>query len=208
MKNTPDGAGVDRVDIRGKVDGIQLEAARRHASPPADSTPRRGASAAMSAPEWIRALGDRDPSVAIALAAITRAAGAERRGGVRRPGHELPRGPPRLLPGAAGPAQAQEITGDEVRDHLGQLGAARGWPPRAGFSTVGRRRLGPGAAAGAPGGAQTSEDRQAVYGALLAAARRAAQRVQAAGAAARLDQRARGHATWRRASRAAGSSTR
>ena len=29
----------------------------------------------MSAHEWIAALGDRDPSVAIALAAITRAAG-------------------------------------------------------------------------------------------------------------------------------------
>ena len=30
----------------------------------------------MSAPEWIASLGDRDPSVPIALAAITRAAGA------------------------------------------------------------------------------------------------------------------------------------
>jgi hypothetical protein len=40
MKNTPDG-GVDRVDIRGKVDGIQLEAAGDTTAAPADSTPGR-----------------------------------------------------------------------------------------------------------------------------------------------------------------------
>ena len=40
MKNTPDG-GVDRVDIHGKVDGIQLEAAADTAAPPADSTRAR-----------------------------------------------------------------------------------------------------------------------------------------------------------------------
>jgi len=40
MKNTSNG-GVDRVDIHGKVDGIQLEAAADTAAPPADSTPAR-----------------------------------------------------------------------------------------------------------------------------------------------------------------------
>ena len=73
MKNTPNG-GVDRVDIHGKVDGIQLEAAADTAA----STGRlhsRSEAAAMTAPEWISALGDRDPSVGVALAAITRAAG-------------------------------------------------------------------------------------------------------------------------------------
>ena len=37
------GGGVDRVDIRGKVDGIQLEAASDSAPAPPDSTPRRRA---------------------------------------------------------------------------------------------------------------------------------------------------------------------
>jgi hypothetical protein len=37
MKPTPDG-GVDRVDIHGKVDGIQLEASGDSTSAPADST--------------------------------------------------------------------------------------------------------------------------------------------------------------------------
>ncbi|MGN6391447.1 MAG: hypothetical protein ACTHM9_04235 [Gemmatimonadales bacterium] len=37
MKNTP-GGGADRVDIRGKVDGIQLEAAADSTAPPADSS--------------------------------------------------------------------------------------------------------------------------------------------------------------------------
>ena len=55
--------GVDRVDVRGKVDGVQLEAA-------SDSLARRrrqheearlqGATA-MSTPDWIATLGDRDP---------------------------------------------------------------------------------------------------------------------------------------------------
>ena len=74
----PAAGGVDRVDIRGKVDGIQLEAGIRLAR--AGSTPR-GAQGRppMSTPDWIATLGDRDPSVPIALAAITRAAGAEPR---------------------------------------------------------------------------------------------------------------------------------
>jgi hypothetical protein len=43
MKNGPaaTGSGVDRVDIRGKVDGIQLEAAPPSATP-SDSTPGGG----------------------------------------------------------------------------------------------------------------------------------------------------------------------
>jgi len=40
MKHAPDG-GVDRVDIHGKVDGIQLEASGDTTSAPADSTPAR-----------------------------------------------------------------------------------------------------------------------------------------------------------------------
>jgi hypothetical protein len=39
MKHAPDG-GVDRVDIHGKVDGIQLEASGDSTSAPADSTGR------------------------------------------------------------------------------------------------------------------------------------------------------------------------
>jgi hypothetical protein len=45
MKNTP-GGGVDRVDIRGKVDGIQLEAAADSTTPTADSAAAPGARAA------------------------------------------------------------------------------------------------------------------------------------------------------------------
>ena len=72
----------------------------------------------MSPAEWISALGDRDPSVPIALAAITRAAGvsdtvdfadlvmAYREAHIACYRGEFP-----------SPPQA-EITGDEVRDHL------------------------------------------------------------------------------------------
>jgi len=59
MKGGPDG-GVDRVDIRGKVDGIQLEAAADSTAPPADSAaagvqpaagrPRGGAPSSRPAP--------------------------------------------------------------------------------------------------------------------------------------------------------------
>ena len=84
----------------------------------------------MTAPEWIAALGDRDPSVAIALAAITRAAG---------PSDVVPFGDLVMAYREAhlacyqaiGNAQEQEITGDEIRDHLAALGAAaagvEGW---------------------------------------------------------------------------------
>ena len=71
----------------------------------------------MTAPEWISSLGDRDPSVAIALAAITRAAG---------PGDVCAfadlvmtyREAHLACYQGIGNALEQEITGDEVRDHL------------------------------------------------------------------------------------------
>jgi hypothetical protein len=49
MKNTP-GGGVDRVDIRGKVDGIQLEAAADSTAPPADSAGAAAAPKTRGAP--------------------------------------------------------------------------------------------------------------------------------------------------------------
>jgi hypothetical protein len=42
MKDSAAASGVERVDIRGQVDGIQLEATEPSASPPADSTPGGG----------------------------------------------------------------------------------------------------------------------------------------------------------------------
>jgi lipopolysaccharide export system ATP-binding protein len=133
----------------------------------------------MSPAEWIRALGDRDPSVPIALAAIARAAGLadlvefsdlvmgyrEAHIAVYRalPGH-------RPLPG---PGQS-EITGDEVRSHLtGSVLprlATEGWildSPDGEWTQV-RPRV--------PWWGQTSEARQEVYAELLAAATRAVQR--------------------------------
>ena len=127
----------------------------------------------MSAPEWVAALGDRDPSVAISLAAITRAAG---------PGDTAPFG--ELVMSyreahlacyqAIGNTQEQEITGDEVRDHLGRSVlprlAVEGWildTGGAGWDPVQPRVAWWG---------EGDEDRQAIYDALLAAARRAAQR--------------------------------
>ena len=71
----------------------------------------------MSAPEWIATLGDRDPSVPIALAAINRAAGASDTvdfGDLVMSYREAHIACHRPL---NGPAQV-EITGDEVRDHL------------------------------------------------------------------------------------------
>ena len=130
----------------------------------------------MSTFEWIGALGDRDPSVAIALAAITRAAGPSDTVSFAdlvmsyREAHLA-------CYQAIGNAKEQEITGDEIRDHLSALGPAaagrRGLDP----GDV-RQRLGSGAAAGGlvghgargPAGRSTT--------ALLAAARRAAQRTK------------------------------
>ena len=127
----------------------------------------------MTAPEWIAVLGDRDPSVAIALAAITRSAG---------PSDVVPFGD--LLMAyreahlacyqAIGNAKEQEITGDEIRDHLARSVlprlAVEGWildTAPSGWEPVQPRVAWWGTGA---------EDRQAIYNALLAAARRAAQR--------------------------------
>ena len=127
----------------------------------------------MSAPEWVAALGDRDPSVAIALAAITRAAGPNDVAGFGDLVMSYREAHLACYQGTANPP-AQEISGDAVRDHLRNSVLPRlsveGWlldtsasdwepvQPRVAWWGVG------------------GEDRQAIYGALLAAARRAAQR--------------------------------
>ena len=203
MKNGPHttGSGVERVDIRGKVDGVQLEAAPPSAAP--DTTPRRR-SAAMSAPEWIAALGDRDPSVPIALAAITRAAGASDTvdfGDLVMSYREAHIACHRPL---NGPAQV-EITGDEVRDHLSRSVlprlATEGWileSPDGDWNSV-RPRV--------PWWGQTPEARQ---DRLRRTARGRPPRgaaCQAGHRTGQVGQRPGGHATWRRASRAGGSWT-
>ena len=88
----------------------------------------------MSAPEWIGSLGDRDPSVPIALAAITRAAGAADTvdfGDLVMSYREAHIACHRPL---NGPVQV-EITGDEVRDHLN-----RSVLPRLATENIKRRR--------------------------------------------------------------------
>ena len=125
----------------------------------------------MSQPEWIAGLGDRDPSVPIALAAITRAAGPTDTVGFSdlvmsyREAHlacyaEL---------SALG---EQEISGDEVRDHLARSVLPRlsteGWildTSATGWDPIQPRVIWWGV-----------EEREAIYQALLAAARRAVQR--------------------------------
>jgi lipopolysaccharide export system ATP-binding protein len=129
----------------------------------------------MSAPEWIATLGDRDPSVPIALAAITRAAGAGDTvdfGDLVMSYREAHIACHRALPE---PTQV-EITGDEVRDHLTRSVlprlATEGWvldAPGGDWNPV-RPRV--------PWWGQTPEARQIVYEALLEAARRAAQRAR------------------------------
>jgi lipopolysaccharide export system ATP-binding protein len=127
----------------------------------------------VTAPEWIAALGDRDPSVAIALAAITRAAGPT----------DLVSFADLLMSyreahvacyQATGNAKEQEITGDEIRDHLGRSVlprlAVEGWildTLASGWDPVQPRVAWWGTGL---------EDRQVIYDALLVAARRAAQR--------------------------------
>ena len=129
----------------------------------------------MSAHEWIAALGDRDPSVAIALAAITRAAGPSDTVSFAdlvmsyREAHLA-------CYQAIGNAKEQEITGDEIRDHLARSVlprlAVEGWileTSASDWDPVQPRVAWWGA---------EPEDRQAIYDALLAAARRAAQRTK------------------------------
>jgi len=127
----------------------------------------------VTAPEWIAALGDRDPSVAIALAAITRAAGptdlvsfADLLMGYREAHVACYQ--------TTGNAKEQEITGDEIRDHLGRSVlprlAVEGWildTLASGWDPVQPRVAWWGTGL---------EDRQVIYDALLVAARRAAQR--------------------------------
>jgi lipopolysaccharide export system ATP-binding protein len=127
----------------------------------------------MSPAEWIRALGDRDPSVAIALAAVARAAGLSdlvEFSDLVMAYREAHIAVYRALPG---PGQT-EITGDEVRGHLTTSVlprlATEGWILEStdGEWTQVRPRV--------PWWGQTSEARQEVYGELLAAATRAVQR--------------------------------
>jgi lipopolysaccharide export system ATP-binding protein len=129
----------------------------------------------VTAPEWIAALGDRDPSVPIALAAITRAAGpgdvatfADLVMSYREAHLACYQG--------IGSAKEQEITGDEVRDHLTRSVlprlATEGWildTSESGWDPVQARVAWWGADA---------DDRRTIYDALLGAARRAAGRTK------------------------------
>ncbi len=129
----------------------------------------------MTTAEWIHALGDRDPSVAIALAAITRAAGQSDMvdfGDLVMTYREAHIACYRAFPG---PGQT-DITGDEVRDHLTRSVlprlATEGWvldTGEAGWNPV---------RPGVPWWGQSPEARQDVYEALLVAARRAVQRAK------------------------------
>jgi len=128
----------------------------------------------MTAPEWISSLGDRDPSVAIALAAITKAAG---------PGDVCAFGDLVMTYREAylacyhgiGITQEPEISGDEVRDHLRRSVlprlAVEGWlidTSAADWDPVTPRV--------AWWGAGGDERRELIYQSLLASAQRAAQR--------------------------------
>ncbi|HEX6106195.1 MAG TPA: LPS export ABC transporter ATP-binding protein [Gemmatimonadales bacterium] len=130
----------------------------------------------MSPADWIHALGDRDPSVPIALAAITRAAGQadvvdfDDLVMMYREAHIACY---RTFPGPG----HTEITGDEVRDHLVRSVlprlATEGWildATGSGWNPVSPR---------VPWWGQSPEARQEVYEALLVAARRAVQRAKA-----------------------------
>ena len=127
----------------------------------------------MSSLDWIAALGDRDPSVAIALAAITRAAGE---GDVTRFGELVMsyRAAHLACYQSLTGSKEQEITGDEIRDHLGRSVlprlATEGWildDSDGGWEAVRPRVAWWGTEPG---------DREALYAALISAARRAVQR--------------------------------
>jgi lipopolysaccharide export system ATP-binding protein len=127
----------------------------------------------VSAPEWIGALGDRDPSVPIALAAITRAAGTDENVGF--PDLVLAYREAHLVCyRAIGGASETEITGDEVRTHLSRSVlprlATEGWIADTGMSDW--HPVKPRVA----WWGESREGRQEIYDALLAAARRAVQR--------------------------------
>ena len=127
-----------------------------------------------AAPEWVAALGDRDPSVPIGLAAIVRAAGPTETIAFSDLVHSYRE----AYLGCYQPTgdADQDVSGDEVRHHLkGSVLprlATEGWilDTSAGYWQTVRPRVawwGP-----AP------EERQAVYDALLGSARRAAQRTK------------------------------
>lgn len=130
----------------------------------------------MSAPDWIGPLGDRDPSVAIALAAVTRSAGPSDLVGFSdlvmayREAHLA------CYSSVPGPSQV-DTSGDEVRDHLlrsvlPRLGT-EGWildTSATDWEPVHPR---------VPWWGETPESRQDIYAALLEAARRAVQRSRA-----------------------------
>jgi lipopolysaccharide export system ATP-binding protein len=125
----------------------------------------------MSQPEWIAGLGDRDPSVPIALAAITRAAGPTDTVGFSDLVMSYREAHLACYADLIGLGD-QEITGDEVRDHLARSVLPRltteGWvldTSGTGWETVEPRVVWWGI-----------EEREAIYQALLAAARRAVQR--------------------------------
>jgi lipopolysaccharide export system ATP-binding protein len=128
----------------------------------------------IAAPEWVAALGDRDPSVPIGLAAIVRAAGPTETIAFSDLVHSYRE----AYLGCYQPSGEadQEVSGDEVRHHLKASVlprlATEGWilDTSAGYWQTVRPRVawwGP-----AP------EERQAVYDALLGSARRAAQRAK------------------------------
>jgi len=129
----------------------------------------------MTAPAWIAALGDRDPSVPIAIAAITRAAGPSDLvsfSDMVLSYREAYLACYRPLQGPEDP----EVSGDEVRDHLLRSVlprlATEGWvldTSSTGWEPVQPR---------VPWWGQTPEGRQVVYDALLEAARRAVQRAR------------------------------
>jgi lipopolysaccharide export system ATP-binding protein len=127
-----------------------------------------------AAPEWVAALGDRDPSVPIGLAAIVRAAGPTETIAFSDLVHSY-REAYLATYQPTGDAD-QEVSGDEVRHHLKSSVlprlATEGWilDTSAGYWQTVKPRVswwGP-----------TPEERQAVYDALLGSARRAVQRAK------------------------------
>jgi lipopolysaccharide export system ATP-binding protein len=128
----------------------------------------------MTAPEWVAALGDRDPSVPIGLAAIVRAAGPGEGIAYSDLVHSY-REAYLACYQQLGEAD-QEVSGDEIRHHLNDSVlprlATEGWilDTSQGYWQAIRPRVawwGP-----------TPEERQTVYDALLASARRAVQRAK------------------------------
>jgi lipopolysaccharide export system ATP-binding protein len=127
----------------------------------------------VSQPEWIAGLGDRDPSVPIALAAITRAAGPGDTVGFSDLVMSYREAHLACYAELSGLGE-QEISGDEVRDHLARSVLPRltteGWildTADTGWEPVQARVV---------WWSGSSEEREGVYQALLAAARRAVQR--------------------------------